>query len=115
MAEVYLVDGTFELFRCFHGAPRATGASGQEVGAARALLATLVALLGRHDVTHVAVAFDSVIAPLATSGPPSAEDLIGAQQPLAADVVRALGIPCWPAGRFQADDLLATAAARLLA
>ena len=25
VSEVYLVDGTFELFRCFHGAPLATG------------------------------------------------------------------------------------------
>ena len=34
---VHLVDGTFELFRCFHGAPRATSADGAEVGAVRGL------------------------------------------------------------------------------
>lgn len=112
---VYLVDGTFELFRCFHGAPRAEGPSGDEVGAARALLATLVALLANADVTHAAVAFDSVIAPARSPGAATAESLIGAQQPLAADIVRALGITLWPAGRFQADDLLATAAADLAA
>ncbi len=110
---MYLVDGTFELFRCFHGAPRATNNSGEEVGAGRALLATLVALLEHRNVTHAAVAFDSIIAPAATSGPSSAEDLIGAQQPLAAEIVRALGLTLWPAGRFQADDLLATGASRL--
>ncbi len=113
MAHVYLVDGTFELFRCFHGAPHATGRSGTEVGAARGLLATLVSLLAKHDVTHIAVAFDSIVAPLAPPGRPNAEALIGAQQPLAATIVRALGVTLWPAGRFQADDLLATAAARL--
>jgi hypothetical protein len=43
---IHLVDGTFELFRCFHGAPRATGPDERDVGAARGLLATLVALLG---------------------------------------------------------------------
>lgn len=110
---VFLVDGTFELFRCFHGAPRAKGAKGDEVGAARGLLATLVSLLSKHEVTHAAVAFDSVIAPAPTKGPPTADALIGAQQPLAADIVRALGLVLWPAGRFQADDLLATGAARL--
>jgi 5'-3' exonuclease len=110
---VYLIDGTFELFRCYHGAPRATGPSGDEVGAARALFATLVALLTNAKVTHGAVAFDSVIAPARGTGAPTAESLIGAQQSLAADVVRALGLTLWPAGRFQADDLLATGAARL--
>jgi 5'-3' exonuclease len=108
---VYLVDGTFELFRCFHGAPRATGPSGDEVGAARALFASLVALATHERVTHAAVAFDSVIAPIPPKGRPTNEDLIGAQQPLAADVVRALGMPVWPAGRFQGDDLLASGAA----
>ncbi len=110
---VYLVDGTFELFRCFHGAPRATGPEGDEVGAARALLATLVALLSKHEVTHGAIAFDSVIAPARTKGPATVESLIGGQQPLAAQIVRALGLVLWPAGRFQADDLLASGVARL--
>jgi 5'-3' exonuclease len=111
---VHLVDGTFELFRCFHGAPRATGPDGREVGAARGLLATMTALLNDVDVTHVAVAFDSVVAP-PSSGPGrggSAEALVGAQAPLAAAVVRALGIPVWPSGRYQADELISTAAHR---
>ncbi len=113
--KVHLVDGTFELFRCFHGAPRAT-ANGREVGAARGLFATLVSLLNEPDVSHVAVAFDSVVAPPGSGnavGPAaSAESLIGAQQPLAAAVVRSLGLPVWPAGRYQADELIATAAHR---
>lgn len=108
---VHLVDGTFELFRCFHGAPRARNADGREVGAARALLATLVSLLGRDDVTHAAVAFDSVVSPGGRPGP-SAEELIASQNSLAADVVRALGVPVWPTGRYQADEIIATAANR---
>lgn len=113
MTTVHLVDGTFELFRCFHGAPRAAGPDGAEVGAGRGLLATLVALLVREEVTHIAVAFDSIVAPAKRPGPATTEALIGAQQPLAADVVRALGIPVWPGGRYQADDVLASGAARL--
>jgi 5'-3' exonuclease len=109
---VHLVDGTFELFRCFHGAPRATGADGREVGAARALLATLTALLSQPEVTHVAVAFDSVISAPGADRGKTAEALISSQTPLAADVVRALGLPVWPAARFKADELLATGAAR---
>ena len=112
--KVHLVDGTFELFRCFHGAPRATGHAGREVGAARGLLATMTALLNDPDVTHVAVAFDSVVAPPGSGAGKagSAEALIGAQAPLAAAVVRALGVPVWPAGRYQADELISTAAHR---
>ena len=108
---VHLVDGTFELFRCFHGAPRASNAAGREVGAARALLATLVSLLHRPEVTHAAVAFDSVVSPGGTPGT-SSEELIASQNSLAADVVRALGVPVWPTGRYQADEIIATAAAR---
>ena len=115
-ARVHLVDGTFELFRCFHGAPRGQNTDGREVGAARGFLATIAALVLDPSVTHVAVAFDSVVAPpgsiRAAARGGSADQLIGSQAPLAAAAARALGIPVWPAGRYQADELLATAAAR---
>jgi 5'-3' exonuclease len=109
---VHLVDGTFELFRCFHGAPHATNANGQEVGAVRGLLATLTALLQEPEVTHLAVAFDSVVAPPKPGGRATTEDLIAAQNSLAAEAVRALGVVIWPSGRYQADEIIATAAAR---
>jgi 5'-3' exonuclease len=115
-ARVHLVDGTFELFRCFHGAPRAQNVEGREVGAARGFLATVAALVLDPSVTHVAVAFDSVVAPpgsiRAAARGGSADQVIGSQAPLAAAAVRALGLPVWPAGRYQADEVLATAAAR---
>jgi 5'-3' exonuclease len=109
---VHLVDGTYELFRCFHGAPRAEVA-GREVGAVRGLLATLVSLLGQPDVTHVAVSFDSVVDPPASRRDRSADGVIASQQSLAAQTVRALGVPVWPSGRYQADEVLASAAHRL--
>lgn len=107
--KVHLVDGTFELFRCFHGAPRHTNARGEEVGAVRGLLHTLLSLLKSDDTSHVAVAFDALPA---TPRPPGAEPglLIRAQAPLALDAVRALGIRLWPMVRYQADDALATGA-----
>ncbi|MDE0422369.1 MAG: flap endonuclease [Gammaproteobacteria bacterium] len=121
MANVHLVDGTFELFRCFHGAPRHTNAGGEEVGAVRGLLHTLLSLLkglkthlGDASPAYLAVAFDPL--PAARGG--TATDpgtLIRRQSGLALDVVRALGIPLWPMVRFQADDALATGANRLVA
>ena len=119
MTKVHLVDGTFELFRCFHGAPRYTNADGQEVGAVRGLLHTLLSLLKGlkaqvDDATsaYVAVAFDPL--PAARGG--STTDpgtLIRRQSALALDAVRSLGIPLWPMVRFQADDALATGARKL--
>jgi 5'-3' exonuclease len=100
--DVHLVDGTYELFRCFHGAPRAVGPTGREVGAARGMLATLRALVADPAVTHVAVTFDSLVA---TPGDP-----ISTQAPLGGDVCRALGLVLWPAGRFKGDEILASAA-----
>jgi len=102
---VHLVDGTYELFRCFHGAPRAIGADGTEVGAGRAVLATFAALVADPEVTHVAVAFDSLLAP-------PKPDPLESQVPLAVAIVRALGLTVWPSGRFQADELLASGARR---
>ena len=107
--QAHLVDGTFELFRCFHGVPRHVNAKGEEVGAVRGLLHTLLSLLKSDDVSHVAVAFDALPA---ARGPVKDEPgiLIRRQAPLALDAVRALGIRLWPMVRFQADDALATGA-----
>lgn len=106
---VHLVDGTYELFRCFHGAPRATSPDGTEVGAVRGLLATLVGLLNLEEVTHIAVAFDSVLPPPGVRSPAkAAEAVLASQVGLAADVVRSLGVALWPSGRYSADELLAT-------
>ena len=109
--EVHLVDGTLELFRCFHGAPRATNEAGEEVGAVRGLVATLASLLYRGPATHVAVAFDAMAPPRGAARGEGAA--IRSQGLLALRAVRALGIQLWPMTRFQADDALASGAARL--
>ena len=108
--KVHLVDGTFELFRCFHGAPRHTNARGEEVGAVRGLLHTLLSLLKADDVSHLAVAFDALPAAPRATGPAEPGLLIRRQAALALEAVRALGIRLWPMVRFQADDALATGA-----
>jgi 5'-3' exonuclease len=110
--KVHVIDGTFELFRCFHGAPRATSTDGKEVGAVRGLVHTLVALLRKPDVSHVAIAFDQMAGRARGDGRDSADSLLRSQYMPAADAVRALGIVIWPMHRYQADDALATAAAR---
>ena len=59
--KVHLLDGTFELFRAYFGAPSMKAPDGREVGAARGLLRSLTAMLRGSDVTHVACAYDHVI------------------------------------------------------
>ncbi|MCA9728240.1 MAG: flap endonuclease [Candidatus Eisenbacteria bacterium] len=107
-----MIDGTFELFRCFHGAPRARTEDGREVGAARGFLFTMIKLLRRPDAGHVAVAFDAMAGRTRVDRENDASTLIRSQYLPATDVLRALGVAHWPILRAQADDALATAAAR---
>jgi 5'-3' exonuclease len=117
--KVHLVDATYELFRAFFGAPPAYDAAGRPVGAVRGLLATLVSLLREPGVTHVACAFDHVIESFRNelfagykTSEGVAEELLAQFHP-AERATAALGVVVWPMVEFEADDALATAAARL--
>jgi 5'-3' exonuclease len=116
--KVHLVDGTYELFRSYFGAPAATSPAGREVGATRGLMRSLLGLLTQPDVTHVGVAYDHVIESFrnglydgykTSAGVP--RELL-AQFELAERATHALGLVVWPMVEFEADDALATAAAR---
>ncbi len=115
---VHLIDGTYELFRSFFGAPAATAPDGREVGASRGLLRSLLSLLREPETTHVAVAFDHVIESFRNqlySGYKTGDGIdpaLWAQFPIAERVCDALGVVVWPMIEFEADDALATAATR---
>jgi 5'-3' exonuclease len=115
---LHLVDGTYELFRAHFGAPPAKAPDGREVGATRGLARSLAALLREDGVTHVAVAFDHVIESFRNELFPGYKTSAGvpaellAQFQLAEDATRAMGIPVWSMVEFEADDALATGAAR---
>ncbi|MEQ1572208.1 MAG: 5'-3' exonuclease H3TH domain-containing protein [Myxococcota bacterium] len=116
--KVHLVDGTYELFRAWFGAPRALTDEGLEVGAVRGLLRTLLLLTRDESATHVAVAFDRVIESFRNDlfagykTGDGVEPALMAQFPLAEQATRALGLVVWPMVRYEADDALATGAAR---
>ena len=118
--KIHLVDGTYELFRNFYGAPPRKAPDGREVGATLGLLNSLLALVTRSGATHIGVAFDHVITSFRNdlyAGYKTGEGvdpLLLAQFPLAEEAVAALGIVVWPMIEFEADDAIATAATRFV-
>ncbi|HXY38372.1 MAG TPA: 5'-3' exonuclease H3TH domain-containing protein [Vicinamibacteria bacterium] len=116
--KVHLVDATYELFRAHFGAPPAQDGDGRPVGAVRGLLATLIALLREPEVTHVACAFDHVIESFRNDlfdgykTGDGVDPALLAQFHPAEEAAAALGLVVWPMVHYEADDALATAAAR---
>jgi len=115
---LHLVDGTYELFRAYFGAPRRSAPDGREVGAVHGLVAGVLALLAEPGVTHVAAAFDSVVESFRNRVFPAYKSAAGlegellAQFPLAERALRSLGITVWSMYEYEADDALATGARR---
>ena len=116
--QVHLIDGTYELFRAWFGAPQAQ-AHGREVGAVKSLVRSLTVLLGRGTITHAGVAFDHVIESFRNelfAGYKTGEGIdpnLWAQFELVERAAAALGLVVWPMIEFEADDAIATAAHRL--
>lgn len=118
LVKAHLFDGTYELFRAWFGAPPAQH-DGREVGATRAFLQSLARVLRSGAITHAGVAFDTVIESFRNelfAGYKSGEGLderLLAQFPLVERAAEALGLVAWRMIDFEADDAIATAAARL--
>lgn len=115
--QIHLIDGTYELFRQFFARPSHRTAAGEEVAAARAVVSGLLRLVA-DGATHVGVATDHVIPsfrndmhPGYKSGEGVDADLL-AQFPLLEEAAAAAGFTVWPMTDYEADDALATAAAR---
>jgi 5'-3' exonuclease len=117
--DVYLIDGTYELFRHYHAMPSLRDREDREVGAVRGVLLSLLGMM--RSGTHIGVATDHVIESFRNGlwsgyktgdGVPS--DLL-AQFPLLEELLSALGVAVWPMVEYEADDALAAAAAKAAA
>ena len=113
--DVYLVDGTYELFRHYYALPSARDVDGAEVAAVRGVLRSLMGMIS-GGATHIAVATDHVIESFRNDLWPDYKTSQGiepellAQFPLLEEVLLAAGIVVWPMVEFEADDALAAAA-----
>jgi 5'-3' exonuclease len=118
---LHLVDGTYELFRAhFSKRPDQKDAEGRDVKATLGVVWSMLALLDDPDeqTTHLAIAFDNPIRSFRNDlydgyktdeGVPEA---LLAQFPVVEEAMRAIGVVLWSMDRWEADDALATGAAR---
>jgi len=114
---VYLIDGTYELFRHFYAVPSAKNDSGQEVGAVRGVLTSVYSMI-EAGATHLGVATDHVVESFRNELYPEYKTSEGvapellSQFPILEEALEAMGVVVWPMTYFEADDALASAAAR---
>ena len=115
--DVYLIDGTYELFRHYYAVPSARDKDGREVGAVRGVLRSLLGMMTVGD-TYIGVATDHVIESFRNQLWPGyktgegIEPELFAQFPLLEETLIALGVATWPMVEYEADDALAAAAAK---
>ena len=115
--EVFLIDGTYELFRHYFAVPSARNERGEEIGAVRGVIRSV-----RHMIdggaTHLGVATDHVVESFRNklySGYKTGEGIppdLYAQFPILEEELQSMGVVVWPMVEFEADDALASAAAK---
>jgi 5'-3' exonuclease len=115
--DIYLLDGTYELFRHFFALPSAKDASGQEVAAVRGVLSSVLSMIETGS-THFGVATDHVVESFRNDLYPGYKTSEGvppellSQFPILEEALQAMGVLVWPMVEFEADDALASAAAK---
>jgi 5'-3' exonuclease len=115
--DVHLIDGTYELFRYFFAVPSAKDAAGQEIGAVRGVLGSVLSMI-EAGATHLGVATDHVVESFRNDlyfGYKTSEGVapeLLSQFPILEEALQAMGVLVWPMVEFEADDALASAAAK---
>jgi 5'-3' exonuclease len=113
--DVHLVDGTYELFRQYFGQPSRQAGDGQEIGAVRGVLLSLLGMI-EGGATHVGVATDHVVESFRNDLWPGYKTGEGIETELRSQfgiletALEAFGLVVWPMVEWEADDALASAA-----
>ena len=112
---IHLIDGTYELFRYFFGAPSHITEEGQEVGAVRAVANSMLTMV-EEGATHIGIATDHVITSFRNELYDGYKDgsgldpVILGQFSLLEEVLEAIGFTIFPMIKYEADDGLGAAA-----
>src|SRR6202051_740228 len=115
--DLHLIDGTYELFRHFFAVPAAVDLNGREIGAVRGVLRSVLSMIER-GATHIGVATDHVVESFRNDLYPGYKTAEGvpaellSQFPILEEVLEAMGVVVWPMVYYEADDALASAAAK---
>jgi 5'-3' exonuclease len=115
--KVHLIDGTYELFRHYYAVPPGLDSKGNEVGAVRAVLASIAGMI-EQGATHLGVATDHVVESFRNqlyAGYKTSEGVPPAllsQFPVLEEALDSMGVMVWPMIEYEADDALASAAAQ---
>lgn len=115
--DAHLVDGTYELFRHFFAVPPAADVHGREIGAVRGVLNSVLSMI-EGGATHLGVATDRVVESFRNELYPGYKTSEGvapellAQFPILEEALEAMGVVVWPMVYYEADDALASAAAK---
>ena len=115
--DIHLVDGTYELFRHYYAVPEAADSHGREIGAVRGVLRSILSMYER-GATHVGVATDHVVESFRNdlyAGYKTAEGVpanLLSQFPILEEALDSMGVMVWPMTYFEADDALASGAAK---
>jgi 5'-3' exonuclease len=115
--DIHLIDGTYELFRHYFAVPAAADVNGQEVGAVRGVLNSVLSMI-EQGATHVGVATDHVVESFRNDLYPGYKTSEGvppellSQFPILEEALEAMGVVVWPMVYYEADDALASAAAK---
>ena len=114
---IYLVDGTYNVFRAFHATPRLTTSKGQPTNAVLVFANMLRKLIADESPALLGVAFDTAAptfrheeyADYKAHRPPPPDEMV-AQLPNVRRVCDVLQVPILERDGWEADDLIATLA-----
>lgn len=112
-----LVDGSYYMFRAYHGMPELANATGEPTGAIFGVINMLRKLFNEYQPDYLAVIFDAkgktfrndLYTDYKAHRPPMPDDLACQIAPIH-DIIRALGVPLLIIDDVEADDVIGTLA-----
>jgi DNA polymerase-1 len=117
MAQLFLIDGSSQMYRAYHAIRGLSGPDGRSTNAVYGFTTMLRKLLTDHKPEYIAASFD-------LAGPTFRDDLskdykanrapmpsdLAEQIPLVHEACEALGVPILTSERYEADDVIGTLA-----